>query len=190
MKTHALALTLLLGLAACASPPETRFYTLSDAEPVSTEAPVSPQTPLMMSRVQMPEYLDDRRLWVRTESHRLQALPNVRWAESLPRATTGYLQQRLGAVTERVHDGGGHRLLVDLDHFEARWGESGEEDRMILSGRWRLEGQSGPAHPFREERVLEDRQAATLVAAKSRLLERLAEEIASTVSQQRRQQAH
>lgn len=182
-KSHAMkrllpGLALLVGLAGCASTPDLRFYTLSDAQPVAKAAMDDAPGALTVARVRVPEYLDDRRLWVRTGDHRLETLPYVRWAESLPRAVTRYLQQRLGAPAETGSVGEGPRLLVDLDHFEARWGQGGEPDRMILSGRWQLEGQPGATHSIHEELALESRDAASLVAAKSRLLERLVEQVA------------
>lgn len=160
-------------LAGCASSPDTQFYTL-----VSSDAPSDSETrqPVQVARVQMPEYLDSNRLWVRTATHRIEAIPDVRWAESLPRASTRSLQQLLGAEGGSVSDA--ERLLVDLDVFEGRWNLSGEQDQAVMRGHWQLSGEAGSGQPIRLQVTLADREAQTLVAAQSRLLQMLAEDIA------------
>ncbi|TVP59078.1 MAG: membrane integrity-associated transporter subunit PqiC [Halomonadaceae bacterium] len=163
---------LLLLLAGCATSPETRYYTLMGTEPASQPEQL---WPLTVTRVQMPEYLDDSRLWVRSQGYQITALANVRWAESLPRATTRSLQQHLGTVSDAA--GGGERLLVDLDAFEARWSDSGEQDQVVLRGQWQVAGAEGSAQRIQLQADLSDRNPATLVAAMSGLLKQLAEEI-------------
>lgn len=164
-------LTGCLLLVGCASSPEVRFFVLDgveQTEPRMDEA-------LYVTRVQVPEYLDSTRLWVRTDVHRMQRLPHVRWAENFPRALTRSLQEQLsGDVTEASAD---RRLLVDVRRFEARWVEG--EDQVVLVAVWGFSGQEGSGQRTRLTASLDDRDPETLVAAQSRLWRELADAIAA-----------
>ena len=167
----------LLGLflVGCAGTPEIRYFTLDTADEIAAD----PSTKLYISRVQVPDYLDDNRLWVRPEPHRLEALPYVRWAEHLPRAITRGLQLRLGAGISEPTDG--HRVLVDVYRFEANWGDGERPDRMILTAGWRIENGAG-REQLRLEKPVPDRDAATLVAIKAELVTELSKRIAGSAN--------
>lgn len=156
----------------CASAPETRYFTLDDAhEKVVTEGEAIAVRP-----VRVPDYLDDNRIWVRPDAHRVEPLPHVRWAEPMPRAITRSLKMYLGGVSEAERP---RQLLVDIHRFEAIWGQP---DRVVLVAQWRLQQHSGGVCRIELDEPLSDRDAATLVAAKGRLVTELANRIGTQVA--------
>lgn len=159
-------------VAGCASTPETRYFTLDGGhEKVADEGEAISVRP-----VRVPDYLDDNRIWVRPEPHRVKALPHVRWAERLPRAITRSLQMHFGAVSGADRP---DQLLVDIQRFEAVWGET---DRVVLVAHWRVEQRSGDTCRMELEEPLSDRDAATLVAAKAALVTELASRIGAQLA--------
>lgn len=156
-------------VAGCASPPALDYYTLGPDGSV-----VEWDEPLYVSRVQVPEYLDDNRIWVRTATHRVESLPNVRWAERLPRAITRRLQEQFG--TGVAEASGRPRLSVDIQRFEAVWEEDGPGARVVLRAAWRIG--DGEARTTTLEATAPDRDPSTLVAVMSDQVAELAEAIA------------
>jgi uncharacterized lipoprotein YmbA len=157
-------------MAGCASPPELRYFTLGSDEQVVEKR----QESLYVARVQVPEYLDDNRIWVRPEPHRVAALPHVRWAERLPRAITRSLQNQFGTGLDEAS--GSIRLVVDIQRFEAVWDEGDEGARVVLRAAWRIG--DGDARSATIKATVPDREASTLVAVMSNQVGQLAKAIA------------
>ena len=160
----------VLSIGGCASPPELRYFTLDPDERVASSA----REPLYVSRVRVPDYLNDNRIWVRPETHRVEALPHVRWAERLPRAITRSLQNQLG--TGVAEASAKPRLMVDIQRFEAVLEEGEPGARVVLSGAWRIG--DGEARAVRLRASAPDRDASTLVAVMSSQVGALAKAIA------------
>jgi|GEM_PF-731837 len=165
-------LVLSLFLAGCGSTPDVRYFTL-DTE--GENGALKQEQPLYVSRVQVPDYLDDNRIWVRAEAHRIEALKHVRWAESPPRAITRSLQFQLGSGISEPVDA--PRVLVDIQRLEAVWGNGDSPDRVVLAASWLIEGH-GDSQRITLEKPLPDRSADTLVALKSGLIRQLAQLVA------------
>ena len=159
-----------ISMAGCASPPELRYFTLDPDEQVADKW----QEPLYVSRVQVPGYLDDNRIWVRPEPHRVEALPHVRWAERLPRAITRSLQNQFG--TGVAEASGRTRLMVDIQRFEAVWDKGEAGARVVLRASWRIG--DGDARSVTLKASVPDREASTLVSVMSRQVGQLAKAIA------------
>lgn len=159
-------LLLLVSLVGCSSTPETRYHSLTPAQPTQPQ-----DIQLHVSRVQMPDYLDDTRLWVRNGPHQFGALPNVRWVEPFPRAMTRSLQHQLGESVAESDDL--PRLLLDVHHFEALWATNPEQDRVVLTVLWQIRNADATAGRITLEEPLPDREVATLVTIKSELVNQL-----------------
>ncbi|TDT43983.1 putative lipoprotein YmbA [Halospina denitrificans] len=173
MKRFWLCVAVLVGglsLSGCASPPELRYFTLGSDEQVVEKR----QEPLYVARVQVPEYLDDNRIWVRPEPHRIEALPHVRWAERLPRAITRSLQNQFGTGVAEASEG--PRLLVDIQRFEAVWDGGDKGARVVLRAAWRIG--DGDARSVTFKANAPDREASTLVKVMSNQVGQLAKAIA------------
>lgn len=165
-----------LSMTGCASPPDLRYFTLGPDERVVEEV----REPLYVSRVQVPEYLDDNRIWVRVDTHRVETLSHVRWAERLPRAITRRLQQQLGTGVDEAP--GRPRLMVDIQRFEAVWDEGEPGARVQLEAAWRIgDGQTQTASLTA---TAANRDASTLVAVMSSQVGALAKTIAEQILQE------
>lgn len=157
-------------MAGCASPPELRYFTLAPTEEIAQKW----REPLYVSRVQVPAYLDDNRIWVRPQTHRVEALPNARWAERLPLAITRSLQNQFGPGVAEAS--GRARLSVDIQQFEAVWADGEPGARVILRAAWRIG--EGQARTVTLKTTAPDRRASTLVAVMSSQVGQLAKAIA------------
>lgn len=179
----------VLGLAACASSPPTQFYSLS---PVSAQNP-APQSdsatsgamPLRVAAVHIPPMLDRREVVRRGAGDRLEISGEHRWGapfdEMLQHVLTQDLVDRLPSgnivLPSSPPPSGTASVVVDLLQFQSDAGGA-----VVLQGSWSLlpSGQSSPAlvRDFRYEDTgaqnFEDQAAAM-----SRLLGRLADDIAS-----------
>lgn len=166
--TGALALILSVFLTGCASrsAPPYDYYSLTSPEPVAE--PIS--LPVNVSRVRIPEYVDNDRIWVREDDQRVVAIPSVRWSEPISPAITRELRIALGASL--TDDREAPSLIVDIERLEAQW--LGDRQRVILRARWKLDGRSPTApQTWQDERMISDRQGETIVLAMADLLSAL-----------------
>ena len=83
-------------------------------------------------RVQMPEYLDNYDIQMRTNDYVLTRLPDAKWAERLPVAVTRLLQQTIDEKLQTKRDKP-YQVHVDIDTFEPQ--PSGQ---VVLSANWRV----------------------------------------------------
>lgn len=132
LSLSALSLVVLLLMGCASTQPQRTYYSLNPLEPVAEPL----NLPVRVSRVRIPEYIDNDRIWVRRDNQRMASLPDVRWSESLSPAVTRELRIALGANLS--DDRNVPTLLVDIDRLEAQWDEN--RQRIILHARWQLEG--------------------------------------------------
>ena len=164
------ALVGALLMAGCASPPPLQYFTLEPTQHVAIEGRES----LYVSRVQVPAYLDDNRIWVRPETHRVDVLPNARWAERLPLAITRSLRNQFGpGVAEAT---GRPRLSVDIQQFEAVWADREVGAEVVLRAAWRIG--EGDARTVTLKATAPDRRASALVRVMSNQVAQLSKVIA------------
>ncbi|WP_423823235.1 PqiC family protein [Salinisphaera sp. SPP-AMP-43] len=116
-------------LAGCSSMPPLKHVMLS---PPQTQRLASQSSNWDVRRVQMPEYLDNYEIQLRTEDYVLTQLPNARWAERLPVATTRLLQQ---TINEKLQNGRDkhYEVHVDIDTFEPQ-----PSGNVVLAAEWRV----------------------------------------------------
>lgn len=168
------AIALLTG---CASPPPPIDYLVLTPPDL---APAASSLPVRLGRVGVPAYLDDSRIWVRTEAHALKPLPHARWAESLPEAITRNLRLQLGIGLAEAHDQ--PRLLIQIERLEARLDDDGG-DRVDLLAVWQLltgaDSAGGPLREISLTQHLTGRDPNTIAAATAALLQQLGERLRS-----------
>lgn len=179
----ALLLATLLG--ACAGGVEVQYVILSPAE---HEAATGASPVLAIGPVTVPDYLLRNEIVWRENAHRLHFLPGRRWAEPLDNGVQRIVGANLGARlgTARVHafpgtavTDRGYRIALAVRRFEA------EEDRVRAEIAWELSamasGKRVDSGTFVADSPLARREAATIAAALSGLLDRLAARLAAAV---------
>ena len=139
-----LTVSLLLTLAACATPAKTRYYALSGASsPSATEVSVVPDYRVAIGPVTVPEALDRQQIVLRVAPNRYAILDNEHWSEPLkreiPRVLAEEVGQRLPAarVTAYLQSGGqgaDYRVLIDVLRSEER--RVGKECGTTCRSRW------------------------------------------------------
>lgn len=132
LMSAAIAATLLL--AGCSSLPPLKHVMLT---PPQTQRLAARPSDWKVRRVQMPEYLDNYDIQLRTANYVLTQLPNARWAERLPVATTRLLQQTINEKLQNNRDKH-YEVHVDVDTFEPQ--PSGQ---VVLAASWRVTNASG-----------------------------------------------
>lgn len=134
---------LSLVLAACASAPPQRFYTLSAASSPAAPGLAGTASSIVISPVTLPGTLDRPQLVARVAPNRVQLLDQDRWAEPLKdqiaRVVAANLARELpGVRVQTSRDGGARngssqplRLLIDMQQLEFTPGEA-----VVLEARW------------------------------------------------------
>jgi uncharacterized lipoprotein YmbA len=178
------AAALALALAGCGSP-DNKYFTLS------TEGPAAPASQAVMSRtvsvdeVTIPAYLDRPQIVIRQDANRADIREFERWVEPLDsmirRVLAADLAARLGAGRVLDRPAKDTALIaVTIDEF----GQDG--DRVVLRGQWTVKtgGKDAPAvpHSFSHEEPLGKAEMPDMVAAMSRLVGALADEVAGAAA--------
>jgi uncharacterized lipoprotein YmbA len=176
-------LTVLLGVG-CAATPPAAFYTLT---PMT--APTVRPTPLTIGLTlsDFPAALDRPQLMLRASDNRLVIEELHRWAAPLEGQVARTLSENLARLTNSprvttfpwpAEFRPGRRVDIAIQRFDGRPG-----DQAVLQARWSLSDATGAAPLARVSDLNEPAgdTIETLVAAQSRLLERLAEEIAAAL---------
>lgn len=185
----ALALSLVLSLGGCGSPPKTTFYTLGPSSygtPVVT-APVTSPISIAVGPVTLPDLVDRPQLVVRSAENEVALLDQHRWAEPLkreiPRVLAGHLSRLLGTPRISVYPTGagssaGVRVRVDIQRFDSVPGKE-----VMLEAYWSIAPPGGEAQLGRSMlRVpVGEPGYGALVAAHGMALERLSEELAHQI---------
>jgi hypothetical protein len=170
---------LVLSLAGCSSP-DNKYFTLSTEGP-AVPASIAATHTVSVDEVNIPSYLDRPQIVVRQDATRADVREYERWLEPLDnmlrRVLTADLAARLGATHVLDRPGKDTTLItVNIDEF----GQEG--DRVVLRGQWTVKtaGKDGPGtpHSFSREEPLGKAETPDMVAAMSRLMGGLADEIA------------
>ncbi|MGH8219516.1 MAG: PqiC family protein [Steroidobacteraceae bacterium] len=183
------ALAAFIGLAGCASSPPTQFYSLAAVpaqSPTSqSDSARSRAAPLRVAAVHIPPSLDRREIVRLGAAERLEISGEHRWGAPFDEMVQQVLTQDL--VTRLPPDevvlplgpapAGTRSVVVDLLQFE-----SDASGGVMLQGSWSLlvPGQSSPqlVREFRYDESASARSFEDEAAAMSRLLGRLADDIA------------
>ena len=179
------ALCTLAGLVAgCGSTPASRFYTLSGtvtAAPAATPLPVS----LAVGPVSVPGTVDRPQIVVNTSANQVEVDEFNRWASPLQsnisRAVAENLVALLGAprVTQTLGVDADFRVAIEVQRFESTPGDSAMLDAAWLVRRVK-DGKIETGRTTVREPVAQKGYDA-LVAAHSRAIGRLSQDIANTV---------
>lgn len=183
--TRYLPYLLLLGLFACSTTPPAAFYTLSPG--LATPGAALPLT-LGLTLSEFPEALDRPQLMLRGGENRLDIQELHRWAAPLEgqvrRVLRENLARRTGSPRVETHpwptDFRPERhIRLAITRFDGRPGATAD-----LHARWTLGAADGAQLLSRTAAYSEaaGESIETLVAAQNRLLERLAVEIAGSVT--------
>lgn len=174
---------LMLALAGCSSP-ENKYFTLSAADAAApTGQAVSGRT-IAIDDVSIPAYLDRPQIVIEQDPNRADVREYERWVEPLDgmirRVLAADLAARLGSGRVLDKPGKDSGLLsVTIEAF----GQEG--DRVVLRGQWVLKGQQKDApavpHSFSRDEPLGKAETPDMVAAMSRLVGALGDEIAGSV---------
>lgn len=181
--------TIGVALAGCgtAGPPPTTYVLGTPVPAANTAEPLSGRPVIQVQRVLMPDYLDVSDLLIRQSAHVMQPSRTGKWGERLSVGFRRALADDLGrdlsgftVTTQQLTDRPSRQVLVDVDAFEPR-----PDGQVILSARWRLTDGNG-AQQLAGQNVSLAEQAATsgdgaVVAAMSHVIERLAQQIATSV---------
>jgi uncharacterized lipoprotein YmbA len=179
-------------LAACATSPTARFYTLTPISPqeskVSSGAAVSTVS-ISIAPVEIPDYLDRPQIVTRDSRNELRLAEFDRWAGSLSDNIAAVLAENLGLFvgTERVFvyprmsgEKADYSLALRVLRLECAPG-----DQVLLKAQWTL--LAGPERKAVATRVttfserLSDRQYQTMAAAISSALGEVSREIARVI---------
>lgn len=174
----------VLLLAGCASPAKT-FYVLNASGPM----PSGGGTGIGVGPITLAEYIDRPNLVIQQAPNQLAVAEDHRWAgdlsASIARVTAANLGRQLGTGNVRTypwHSDDGIRYQVTLD---IRQLHSQEDGYAVIEAGWRA--YSFPERRLKASKTFTDREALesdgynSSVAAQSRLLERLAENIAASL---------
>ena len=171
-------LAALLLLSACASSPESHYFTLSTTPP--NQAPAQGRPQYHLATVKLPELYDRPQLVTRTSPQSVEIDEYDRWAEPLERMTARILAQDIalrrpraaGPVPAGIDQ---PKLQVAIDEFAADRGTG----RAVLSGNWKVVETDGTLRggAFAYSQPLSASDSAGIAAAMSGLLGQLADEI-------------
>ncbi len=176
-------LTALL-LAGCAGPGKS-FYVLTAEGP----APSGSGVGIGVGPVSLAEYIDRPNLMIQESANQLSVAEDHRWAgdlsQSIARVSAANLGRRLQTGNVRVYpwqrdDEIRYQVTLDIRQFH-----SGGDGYAVIEAGWRV--YTLPDRRLRASRTFVDREAleadgyAPMVAAQSRLLARMAQDIASSL---------
>lgn len=123
-----------LVLTGCGSLPPLKHVMLS---PPQTQRLASQPSEWQVRRVQMPEYLDNYDIQLRTDDYVVTRLSDAKWAERLPAATTQLLQRTIDEKLQ-AHRDRHYEVHVDVHTFEPQ--PSGQ---LVLAANWRVTNAAG-----------------------------------------------
>lgn len=197
MTRRSIPLVLLALVAACATSPSPRYYTLAaDAGNAAPARGATDALSIWVAPVTLPESVDRPQMVVRVAPNRVAILDGHRWAEPLPgamaRAIAADLAALLGgarvsAEAQHAASGAQIRVLVDVQRFESVPGQ-GVTVEALWSVRRHGESDGQRGHSLVTEAVRAapadpaggpDYEA--LAAAHSRALAALSQDIAQAI---------
>ena len=116
-------------LAGCAGSPPLEQLVLS---PPQTAPAAARPSNWQVQRVQVPEYLDNYEVQLRTQDFVISQLPDAKWAERLPVAITHLLQRTIDAKLQSARSQP-YRVTVMIQNFEPQ-----PAGGVLLAARWRI----------------------------------------------------
>jgi uncharacterized lipoprotein YmbA len=176
---------LLSGCGTLSKPPAT--YVLGSAPPATDSArPLIGRKTVYVQRALVPDYLDTTDIQARRAANEMVSSPTGRWGERLSVGITGALTADLArrlpdevVTAERPLDPAWRQVLVNVETFEAH-----ADGTVVLVARWRVA--DGDTIMAGQRVSLTDQAGGTgdaaVVAAMSRLVDRLADPIASALA--------
>jgi uncharacterized protein len=182
-----LALVTLATLAGCATH-NANFYTLSPEAQREAGGPAT-QLAVTIAWLGVPELVDRPQIVVSSGANQVDINEFARWAEPLksqiPRVVAADLAQelnstRVSAFPTSVDMGSGYRVRIDVQHFDATLGKAATVDAL-----WSITPPGKGAPLTGRTTVSEPCEGAgydALVAAYSRALARLSQDIAAGIS--------
>jgi uncharacterized lipoprotein YmbA len=188
MRLHLALVCVALLLPACGSAPKERYYTLTAA--ASTPgAPGSASAPsIAVGPVSLPEMIDQPQLVVQAGANQVAIYEFHRWASPLKseiaRVIAANLAQELGAVrvwsyAQTTLANPDYQVLIDVQRFDSALGEA-----VAIDVLWTIRRAAGGAPKTARSSVREPAGGAgldALVAAHSRALARISQEIAGAI---------
>jgi len=183
-----LLLPVLIGLAGC-STPVTQYYVLNTAPAKHAVETITPAPMVTIRQVEIPRYLDRPRMVSRDAENHLRISEYHQWGgrlrENLANTLSDNLAERLGSVTVTTTPFPGSMdaeiaVLVDFRQFERL-----ADGYMHLRVRWQLQrsGKIFQSHyeQLQSDAVVAEDDYAGMAAAMSRLLGRLADNMAGLI---------
>jgi uncharacterized lipoprotein YmbA len=183
--------TLKMGLAGCAllalagcSSPENKYFTLSATDAAAPAGQSVTDRTIAIDDVQIPAYLDRPQIVIKQDPNRADVREYERWVEPLDsmirRVLTADLAARLGPGRILDKPGKDSALVsVTIEEF----GQEG--NHAVLRGQWTLKpaGKDAPTvlHSFSRDEPLGKAETPEMVAAMSRLVGALGDEVAGSV---------
>ncbi len=175
----------LLALAGCSSP-DNKYFTLSATEPAAPAGQAVTGRTIAIDDVTIPAYLDRPQIVIEQDPNRADVREYERWVEPLDSmirrvlttdlATSGCSRAEMRVDKPRKDSA---LLSVTIEEF----GQDG--DRAVLRGQWTVKtaGKDAPAvaHSFSRDEPLGKAETPDMVAAMSRLVGALGDEIAGSV---------
>ncbi len=182
------ALLVVAGLYGCSTTPPARLYVI---EPLATdtEFELDQDLTVVVGPVTLPERLNRREILSHGERYRVSTAEFDRWAEPLDeniaRAVVGNLSvlSRTGSFLpypSSLSGAGGYSVRIVVHEF----GDA-PDGTVILRASWALIATQSALPVFSEVRLSEQRndsEVITMVAAMSRLVEKLSREIAAALA--------
>lgn len=178
-------------LTACGKSPPVHFYSLGTGV-AAAEAPVQSAQPcpsLGVGPVELPAYLDRSQIVTRGEGNRMNMAETEQWIEPVQANFTSALMDALsglvcaGPLTVFPGPGGGRpdrQLAVQVRQFDGKLG--GEA---VLRAEWSVTDKDGRVLAWKNATLREPCPGVdygSLVAAQSRLVVKLAQEMAGTLT--------
>jgi uncharacterized lipoprotein YmbA len=184
----------LILVASCTGPPTPRIYVLGDpADPAPVVEVLPGRSVIRLLPVSIPDYLDTRDILFRSGRNEVKASPTGRWAERLSTGVTHALVAALttrlpGAdvVAEQPATSAAQQIMVDVQAFEI-----GPDRQCLLIAQWTLSDGDRILRRERNSFVEQptDTSDAAVAAAMSRIIDRLASQIAAATPGQDRANA-
>lgn len=191
MKARIAPLALTLALAACATTPPVRYYTLGrdPASPASTAGAHASRLRLAIAPVSLPESLDRPNIVLHSAPTRVQILEQDRWANGLQQEIARVVAERLNArlpafdvsyYPQAAAERPDYGLSLDVQHFDAQRGGT-----VTVMLRWSLLDAHGTRLQGGELQAQEKTQGDgvdAVVEADARALRHVADSLAEALS--------
>ena len=184
-----LAAALALALSACGitgTSPEPRFYTLASEAPPPAPASAAAYT-IVVGPVTIPDVVDRPQIVTRTAESRVEIDEQARWAAPLKseiaRVIADHLAKtlpnaRVSTMEQRATGAPDYRVIVDVQRFDS------SNEGSAIQASWQVRTKENPTALSGRSVVAEPAGAGydALVAAHSRAVAKVAEEIASAIA--------